>query len=380
MFTTIRFRLTVWYALLLLLILLVLGLSFSWFLQRELYRDVDARLARTAQEIARQSQVVADPMTGDLSTIVPQALFRSPSQYIQAVQPDGQIGVSSQNLYGKKLPVAQLEPGERTPAYKTIELDGVRIRTLTLPIYLQSNNQALGTINVGESLSQVDRTLSSVRRLLLAGGAGGIALAALAGFLLAGRALRPVDRITATAAAIAAGTRPQRLQTERLTVSKHADELARLSATFNAMLDRLAETFATQRRFVSDASHELRTPLTALRGNIDVLSRQAEAGALTPEDVTATLDDLRRESRRMSRLVEDLLVLARTEELGPALPVGRGRRAEERYVSRRNGATSRSFRRRSRSTSSADDATMSCARRCGNEPSFTPSSGAVRPL
>ncbi|MGI8474953.1 MAG: sensor histidine kinase [Thermomicrobiales bacterium] len=78
------------------------------------------------------------------------------------------------------------------------------------------------------------------------------------------------------------------------------------------MLDRLSATFAGQQRFIADASHELRTPLTAIQGNIDVLSRQAEAGAIPPDDLAETLEDLRRESGRMNRLVEDLVTLARS--------------------------------------------------------------------
>jgi signal transduction histidine kinase len=79
------------------------------------------------------------------------------------------------------------------------------------------------------------------------------------------------------------------------------------------MLDRLEETFSMQRRFIADASHELRTPLTAIRGNIDVLLRQASSGRINGADLDDAMDDLRRESARMSRLIEDLLTLARTD-------------------------------------------------------------------
>jgi signal transduction histidine kinase len=99
----------------------------------------------------------------------------------------------------------------------------------------------------------------------------------------------------------------------RLEVPNTGDELARLASTFNRMLDRLEEAFALQRRFIADASHELRTPLTAIRGNIDVLVRQASQNGIEGQDLSDALDDLRRESARMSRLIEDLLTLVRTE-------------------------------------------------------------------
>ncbi|MER3439710.1 MAG: hypothetical protein C4346_20130, partial [Chloroflexota bacterium] len=133
--------------------------------------------------------------------------------------------------------------------------------------------------------------------------------------ILAGRSLRPVDRITATADAIARDASTGRSLATRLDVPESGDELARLAATFNRMLDRLEEAFSAQQRFIADASHELRTPLTAIRGNLDVLARQAAATGDAGPDFADALDDLQRESARMSRLIEDLLTLARTEAL-----------------------------------------------------------------
>jgi signal transduction histidine kinase len=105
-----------------------------------------------------------------------------------------------------------------------------------------------------------------------------------------------VDRVTAAAAAIATGDGTATSLGARLLVPPTDDELSRLSATFNAMLDRLQASFRAQERFVGDASHELRTPLTAIRGNVDVLLRQARLGSrsLDPADLTPALDDIRR--------------------------------------------------------------------------------------
>ena len=147
----------------------------------------------------------------------------------------------------------------------------------------------------------------------------GLALAIVGGWLLAGRALRPVDRVTATAAAIAAGDGSAASLATRLTVPASRDEIARLAATFNAMLDRLEASFRAQQRFVADASHELRTPLTAIRGNVEVLARQIAALGSAPSgtprdgDFQAALDDIQRESARMGRLLDELLFLARED-------------------------------------------------------------------
>jgi two-component system, OmpR family, sensor kinase len=158
-------------------------------------------------------------------------------------------------------------------------------------------------------------TLASLRQVLLVTSALGLALVLAGCWVLAGRALRPVDRVTAAAAAIAAGDGTATSLDSRLPVPPTDDELSRLSSTFNAMLDRLQASFRAQERFVGDASHELRTPLTAIRGNVDVLTRQARhtAGGLAQMDLTPALDDIRRESDRMRRLLDDLLLLARAD-------------------------------------------------------------------
>jgi signal transduction histidine kinase len=151
---------------------------------------------------------------------------------------------------------------------------------------------------------------------VLIGASGlGLLLALAGGWVMAGRALRPVDQVTAAAARIAAGDGTAASLAARLPVPPADDELARLSSTFNAMLDRLQASFHAQERFVADASHELRTPLTAIRGNVDVLSRQTRNGSrvLMSGDLTPALDDIRVESDRMRRLLDDLLLLARSD-------------------------------------------------------------------
>jgi signal transduction histidine kinase len=129
--------------------------------------------------------------------------------------------------------------------------------------------------------------------------------------------------MTAAASEIATAERTAASLATRLEVPPSEDELARLAVTFNAMLDRLQGAFETQRRFIADASHELRTPLTAIRGHVEVLIRQSsKAGGerLSPETLDA-LEDVRRESERMGRLIGDLLLLARSDAADAAGPL-----------------------------------------------------------
>jgi signal transduction histidine kinase len=137
-------------------------------------------------------------------------------------------------------------------------------------------------------------------------GALGVGIATLLiGSLLAWRVaegvLRPVGLVTSTAQSISEGD-----LTGRIEVSGH-DEVARLARTFNEMLDRLEEAFATQRRFVDDAGHELRTPITVIRGHLELLEED-------PEERGRTLALVMDELERMQRIVNDLLILAKAEQ------------------------------------------------------------------
>ncbi|MEA2523645.1 MAG: two-component system, OmpR family, sensor kinase [Thermomicrobiales bacterium] len=311
-YRSIRFRLTAWYACLIITLVLALGIGLSTLIERELRQDVDQRLLRTAQDIKDQA-VPTMTTRGPAFAFPPPDLFSFPSQLIQAVDASGTIEFSSENLGNRRLPASPIVADERNPVYTTGELDGVTIRSVHYPLVLKETGQLIGAVNVGEPLLQIDQTMGHVRRIFLFAGLLGLGAAAVGSWLLAGRALRPVDRITATASAIAAGAGASQSLATRLEVPNTGDELARLASTFNRMLDRLEEAFALQRRFIADASHELRTPLTAIRGNIDVLVRQASQNGIEGQDLSDALDDLRRESARMSRLIEDLLTLVRTE-------------------------------------------------------------------
>ncbi len=131
-----------------------------------------------------------------------------------------------------------------------------------------------------------------------------LVLAAAASWALAGRALAPVRRISARAASISAGTLH-----DRVPEPGTGDEIDELARTVNAMLERLETGDRRRRRFVSDASHELRSPVAALRAAAEVAVRDPDA-----TDVGALAADVLAESTRLARIVDDLLVLARSDE------------------------------------------------------------------
>jgi two-component system OmpR family sensor kinase len=157
---------------------------------------------------------------------------------------------------------------------------------------------------VGASLDDQHEALARLAALMAVGGPLVLILAGGVGWIVAGAALRPVERMRIQAAAISA-SEPGR----RLPPAGTGDEVARLGETLNEMLDRLEQALQRERRFVDEASHELRTPLANLRVELDLALRRARSS----EELEAALRSAAEESERLARLAEDLLVLARTD-------------------------------------------------------------------
>jgi signal transduction histidine kinase len=159
------------------------------------------------------------------------------------------------------------------------------------------------TVYIGTSLESVNETIATVRRVLLLILPALLALLAVAGWVLVGRALRPVEAMRAEVADISG-----RALDRRVPVPPSRDEIGRLASTMNEMLDRLQAASERQRKFVADASHELQSPIAALRTQLEVALAQPAT-----TDWAATSSDLLAESRHMERLVRDLLFLARND-------------------------------------------------------------------
>ncbi|HEX9017108.1 MAG TPA: ATP-binding protein, partial [Chloroflexota bacterium] len=179
-----------------------------------------------------------------------------------------------------------------------------RTRIYALPLFVEGGIQ--GYLETGSSLDRLDESMNRLALLLTGTTAVGLLAALLGGWLIAGSALRPASDMAATARTIALSKGFSR----RLPGTGRRDELGRLADTFNEMLSSLDEAYRTQQRFVADASHELRTPLTVLQANLELLQRTPVSDSEAYEETMALL---RQEVSRMSRLVADLLVLARAD-------------------------------------------------------------------
>ena len=179
-----------------------------------------------------------------------------------------------------------------------------KIRVLTEPITVGGTR--IGVFRVADPLTSVDQALESLRNRFIAVGIGALLLSVIIAIWLANLISRPLRRMAAVASMVDSGDLSHRID------YRGNDEVGVLAEAFNHMLDRLEEGFRLQRDFVSDASHELRSPLTVLRGRIEQLTDHAG----DRESVAAEADELMREVRRMERLTDDMLTLAKAERGG----------------------------------------------------------------
>jgi signal transduction histidine kinase len=192
------------------------------------------------------------------------------------------------------------------PGYSTQRVPDVgRVRMLERSLNLAG---ATVTVGAGEPLALVEQAQHGIARAFLLAGIAVLVLALLASYLAGARVTAPLRRMAAVAARVDAGDLEPRMQ-----ISEGAGREVRvLAEAFNHMLDRLAEAFAGQREFVADASHELRTPLTVIRGQLEVLVAQDDP----PEAEVRRVERLvQAEITRISRLVDDLLLLVQSEQV-----------------------------------------------------------------
>jgi two-component system OmpR family sensor kinase len=293
----IRTRLTLVSAALMAAVLAAAGAFLYFWLQADLLDAVDAGL-RSRAETLLGSLDRSDPTLGGRGGLV-----EPDDSFAQVLGPDGEIIGSSPGLETRSLltraDVAGLRGSPRfLERVVTTAEEPVPARLLAIPA---SEGRVL---LVGASLDDQREALARLAILLAVGGPLAMILAGGVGWVVAGAALRPVERMRAEAAAISA-SEPGR----RLPPARTGDEVARLGETLNAMLERLEQALQRERRFVDEASHELRTPLANLRTELDLALRRSR----TVPELEAALRSAAEETERLARLAEHLLVLARTD-------------------------------------------------------------------
>jgi heavy metal sensor kinase len=311
---SIRFSLTLWYAVTLAVILILFSSFIYLILKNQLNKDIDKELLTIAEAVASPT---LEPFRRAGPSVFDQVLedfigTRLTGKQVQVLDGNGKVAASSKGLEGLRIPLAKstfrrAAAGKVT--YETkVNLDLYPVRTISYPI--MADDQLQQIVQVGTSLKSAAEILDKVLLVFAVSIPLSLLLWALGGWFLAGRALKPVDLITRSAQKITAENLGLRLE-----VVNPQDEIGRLAETFNDTLERLESAFNRIRQFSADVSHELRTPLTILRGEAEVGLRWAKE----PEEFREIFKSNLEEINRMSRIIECLLELSRAEEGGLSL-------------------------------------------------------------
>lgn len=308
-FKTIKFKLTLWYVVILGIILSSFALFLYVTLADSLYRGLDNKIKTMAEVIASsvRSPLGGGPSITDIDRIMTEHFgIRPLGRFIQVLDESGRVGGRSTNLRNVKIPVSVQtlkEAARGRVTFETIKGMGeYPLRVVTLPVI--ENGRMAGIIQVGSSLEGVEEALHQLLLIMLIAVPAALLVTSVGGLFLANKALRPVDGITQIARRIGSGDLSQRIRIKRVN-----DEIGRLASTFNEMIAKLQESFRQVKRFTADASHELKTPLTILRGEVEVgLKKKRNLGEYR-QILASNLEEI----DRMSRIVDDLLTLSRAD-------------------------------------------------------------------
>ena len=294
----LRARLTLFYSTLLGGVLLLFGMAVYTLVNVTLIRQVDELLNNTASEILEVTHVDS---VGEINTLRLPPLDMATNMYVQVWNRQGILLSSSldRNQFPEALNIKGLTAIETN--FRDIDYHGVHMRVLSVP--LSVGGRSAGTMQVATSLAVIDSVREDLLYILIMTAIFAIIIAGIGSWLTIERSLAPLDTIVATTRQI---NRADDLS--RRIPYKHLpnDEVGQLVLAFNQTLERLETIFTSQQRFLADISHELRTPLTVIKGNVGLMRRMNTVD----EETLLSIDE---EANRLTRLVGDLLLLAKAE-------------------------------------------------------------------
>ncbi len=285
---SIRFRLTLWYAAILFVALGVFS-GLLWFSLR-------ARLtAEVTRELTERAEHFQNFFLAELSGGAKEGVEDELQEFCQALPAGSYVKLTGRTGFSFHYPVSETS----TPR------DSIRIERLF------DTPTGSFAVEMSTPASEIAHTMDLLRMLLLGLTPAVIVIACIGGMWLSRRALRPVEEMTRAAHAISIEN-----LTERLPATATGDELARLTDVLNSMLGRIETAVRTLSQFAADASHELRTPLAVIQTTSELALRRDRS----PESYRESLKAVVSESERMTRLIEDLLILARTGTTALEMP------------------------------------------------------------
>jgi heavy metal sensor kinase len=299
MFDSVRIRLTLWYACVLALSLIVFAFLLYKATSTVFYERQDESLRSTAKTVASAYQEEFEEQRSiERAGQVVLAELTFPDRYVLLLDNDGHVMASSRNASNIVLTISPTILKEvHDQSFSVTTVGNLRVAILPL-----SGEKPIGFATVAEPVSVIDDGLRQLRRDFFAGVLVVLLLASCGGYFLARKSLVPVAIMNRQTQRISF----QNLSS-RLDITNPRDELGSLATTINELLDRLEHSFEEQQRFIADASHELRTPIAVLRVESEVSLTKRR----TVAEYQQSLAVINAEAERLSRIVEDLFVLAR---------------------------------------------------------------------
>ena len=295
----IRLRLTLVFAVIMAVVLLLAGWLVYARVSTNLDNALDEQLRSRAQDVSALVR-----REGSLKSTHGTLIERGET-FAELLNMNGSV-IDATSLVGRKpLLPPELARTLRGPVFiNRSSVPGLDepARMLALPV---QRGQSRLVLVVGATRANRTETLLSLRNAFLIGGPLALILASLAVYGIAGAALRPIEAMRRRAADISASSLE-----DRLPVPPGGDEVSRLGETLNEMLTRIGDGLARERRFVADASHELRTPLALLKTQLELALRRSRS----TEELEAAIRGAAEDTERLSRLADDLLLLARAEQ------------------------------------------------------------------
>jgi heavy metal sensor kinase len=298
---SIRVRLTIWNAVILMAVFAATGVA-TWLAVRDSVHDtVDDELRGRIPAI--WTELVGEIAQGPPETLRARLAARAPIAPGSSfrVGTGGRWVYASPGSEGWGDSVPQAGPLSNEDAGRTTTVDGHPVRLLAAQL---ASRDAMWVVEAGIPVTEFYETLNELAWLIAVGSPMALLLAAAGGYWMSRRALEPVDAITTAARSIGAHNLAQRLPLRGVD-----DELDRLSQTLNETFSRLEDAFRRTTQFTADASHELRTPVAIVRTAAEVARQRPR----TEAEYADTLDRIVAETERMSRLIDDLLLLARED-------------------------------------------------------------------
>jgi signal transduction histidine kinase len=323
---SLKWRIALGYSLLLIVAMTVMSTLIVWRFQQILYDQAEASVNATMRAIVAFAQQATTPFSlEDTSMSTLQFLFNSnnlatwnsANSFVQVDSSDGYPLAKTANLGAATISPNPAITAAHSSAFRQAEIDGRPFLIEDRAIHVGPSS---AVIHVAEPLDTLKRTFADAREAIGIILAAAAALVVVFSIVLASQATTPINalshemrEISSDRLAIAGGFSDGH---RRLTWRKRRDEIGRLAQSFNDLLQRLAETFARERQFISDASHELKTPLTSINANAQMLLRWGDRDQAIRRE---SLETIARESADLASMVNGMLTLAKADR-GDEIP------------------------------------------------------------